>query len=75
MSERRRRSSGLTFPALLLAGAVLLPTTGCWLWSGHLPARELYRLTLPDSSEAGAGTVLATDGAPPPLAGTLAITQ
>jgi ABC-type uncharacterized transport system auxiliary subunit len=75
MIERRRRSSGLTLSGLVLAGAALLSATGCWLWSGHLPARELYRLTLPDSSEAGAGSALATDGAPPPLAGTLAITQ
>ena len=40
-------------------------------WSGHLPPRELYRLTLPDTAAIVAPSI--ADGAAPPLEGTLAV--
>ncbi|MFL5562580.1 MAG: ABC-type transport auxiliary lipoprotein family protein [Gemmatimonadaceae bacterium] len=61
---------GLLFPA-----ACVLFVGACWPFRGHIPARELYRLTLPDTSTFSAVTVNATDGEAPPLPGTLAITE
>jgi len=74
MTDAPRPASGLTvraarWPALLLAVCV----GGCF-HIGRLPARELYRLTLPDPVD-GDSAVVTSDGPPPPLAGTLGIAQ
>ena len=68
-------TSGLTLravrrwlPALALLGA------GCF-HIGRLPARELYRITLPPPSNSDSTVVVGTDGAPPPLTGTLGIAE
>ena len=73
MTEPRVRTSGLTRRgARWLLPLVLLVTAGCWR-IGKLPPRELYRITLPEMADSGASQVTATDGAAPPLAGTLGI--
>ena len=68
------RSSRLTLRRLLLPVLLIGAAGGCPSWFGHLPPRELYRLSLPDSSAVGA-PVNATDGSTPPLTGTLAVTE
>ena len=75
MTETARPTSGLTFPGRsVLARLLLVAAVGCF-HIGRLPARELYRITLPDTvASAGAG-VTATDGSAPPLSGTLGIAQ
>jgi len=55
-----------------LAPFVVVLAAGCF-HIGRLPARELYRLTLPETADSG--VVTATDGAPAPLTGTLGIAQ
>lgn len=68
------RTSGLTLTRRLLPAILALAAAGCPFHIGKLPARELYRLTLPDSGGSG-GVVTATDGSAPPLAGTLGIAE
>ncbi len=80
MSARRLSPARLTLRALTcVVPLVALLGVDCF-HVGSLPARELYRLTLPvpaDSAPgAGGGTMPnATDGSPPPLTGTLGIAE
>jgi len=62
------RSIGRALPVLALLGA------GC-IHIGRLPARELYRITLPATASADSAGVVASDGTLPPLAGTLGIAE
>jgi ABC-type uncharacterized transport system auxiliary subunit len=62
------RSIRRGLPVLALLGA------GC-IHIGRLPARELYRITLPAPVSADSAGVVASDGTPPPLAGTLGIAE
>lgn len=75
MSARLTRSSRLTLRAAagLLVGCTLLGMS-C-IHPGPIPPRELYRLALPEPAPGDSAPVVATDGSPPPLAGTLAITE
>ena len=75
MTEPPAGTSGLTLrPARSLAALLIIAAVGCF-HIGRLPARELYRLALPDPLAADSATITATDGSPPPLAGTLGISQ
>jgi ABC-type uncharacterized transport system auxiliary subunit len=74
MSERRWSPSGLTFRGLLLPALLVVVAAGCPIRIGKLPAREMYRITLPGPGDS-AMAITATDGAPPPLAGTLGIAE
>jgi ABC-type uncharacterized transport system auxiliary subunit len=74
MSDRSRRTSGLTVWGGRSLVALLAVLAACH-WPGTLPPRELYRIALPDPGSEDAPAVTATDGAPPPLAGTLGIAE
>jgi ABC-type uncharacterized transport system auxiliary subunit len=74
MTEPRRRTSGLTFRLAALAPLGLALAAACF-HIGRLPARELYRLNLPEQAGFDTAAITATDGAAPPLAGTLGIAQ
>ena len=78
MSDRRLSHTRLTLRAFArIAPLVALLGVDC-VHVGSLPARELYRLTLPIASDTASGagtTTTATDGAPAPLAGTLGIAE
>jgi len=75
MTEPAARPSGLTLrPGRWLAPLAVLVAAGCF-HIGRLPARELYRITLPETVNGDSSVVTATDGSPPPLVGTLGIAQ
>jgi ABC-type uncharacterized transport system auxiliary subunit len=74
MSDPSRRTSGLTVWGGRSLVALLAVLAACH-WPGTLPPRELYRIALPDPGSEDAPAVTATDGAPPPLAGTLGIAE
>jgi ABC-type uncharacterized transport system auxiliary subunit len=59
---------------LFLAALLVIVAAGCPIRIGKLPARELYRISLPDLSDTAA-TIRGTDGSAAPLAGTLGIAQ
>jgi uncharacterized lipoprotein YmbA len=75
MSGRLTRTSSLTLRAAarLLAVCTLLGASCVHI--GPIPARELYRLALPEPASGDSSPVTATDGSPPPLSGTLAIAE
>jgi ABC-type uncharacterized transport system auxiliary subunit len=59
---------------LFLPALLVIVAAGCPIRIGKLPARELYRISLPDLSDTAA-TIRGTDGSAAPLAGTLGIAQ
>jgi len=68
-----RPTSGLTLRrGRWLVPLVVVLAAGCF-HIGRLPARELYRLSLPEPADSA--VVTTTDGSAPPLAGTLGIAQ
>jgi ABC-type uncharacterized transport system auxiliary subunit len=75
MTDARVGTSGLTSRvARRLAPLLVVLALGCF-HIGRLPARELYRLSLPEPLSGDSAAVSATDGSPPPLAGTLGIAE
>ena len=75
MTDRNGRSSGLT---LRLAGQSLLfvAAMGASCFKiGTIPARELYRISLPEIADTGTVSGASPAGVAAPLAGTLAIAQ
>lgn len=75
MSERRRLPSGLTLRNLVLPALLVVVAAGCPIRIGKLPARELYRITLPELGDTAAAITASDGGAAPALAGTLGISQ
>lgn len=68
-------TSGLTFRSIRRAVPVLALLGAACFHIGRLPARELYRITLPDPVSADSARPAASDGTPAPLAGSLGIAE
>ena len=74
MTDRQTAPARLTLRALVGSLSLLVMlAVGCPKF-GTLPAREMYRISLPEPLE-GDTAVHATDGTTPPLAGTLGVAQ
>jgi len=75
MSGRLTRATRLTLRAAArLAGGCMLLGVSCFP-HGPIPARELYRLSLPEPAASDSAPLTATDGSTAPLTGTLAIAE
>lgn len=68
-------TSGLTFLSIRRVVPVLALLGAACFHIGRLPARELYRITLPGPSNGDSTVVVASDGTPPPLEGSLGISE
>lgn len=76
MSDRPLLTSGLTRGAARTLLPLLALATAC-IHFGRLPARELYRITLPGvvAADSTAGTSAGATSAPAPLSGTIGIAE
>jgi ABC-type uncharacterized transport system auxiliary subunit len=74
MTERASSSSGLTLRRFVLALPMLVLFAVACPRFGTLPAREMYRISLPEPLE-GDSLLHASDGLAPPLSGTLGVAQ